>query len=391
MVEAAVQVRRFPGWQKLMLVGFFLWLVIALRAPLGLGPTHGLLSLGGLVSLLKLLTGLLILQGACEALMQSVERLGARLRWNGYMAGTVGEIFSTLPEFVLIALVVRTEPLAAFVIAVVTIYNNALVFSIYSFFLPKDQEGKYVMPPAITKAGTEVLIAGAGICLTIGLLMLGLRTEAHKEFLGSSDLLFIAAVMFTIFGYYLYTLIRYYAGSKEEHRPADPHTLGHPTDWKGIVGLFLLGILGSALGGESVSSFAEDSIHTFGLPAVVTGLILAFFAGISEYVIVYKAHRRGDLGVALSNAFGGITQVMFLVVPYTFLLIGLFNLLTGDPRFVVPIDFTTTSIMVLLFPLFFVLLQYIEEDHTLSNLDAAAMTGIYLLLIYVLVFTGTGD
>ncbi|MCZ6561428.1 MAG: hypothetical protein O6948_00680, partial [Deltaproteobacteria bacterium] len=266
----------------------------------------------------------------------------------------------------------------------------ALFFSIYSFFLPKDQEGKFVMPPAITKAGTEVLIAGAGICLTIGLMMLGLRTEVHKEFLGSSDLIFTAVIMFTIFGFYLYSLIRYYAGSKEEHLPADPHTLGHPTDWKGILGFLLLGIVGSVLGGESVSSFAEDALHAFKFPPVVTGLMLAFFAGISEYVIVFKAHRRGDLGIALSNVFGGITQVMFLVVPYTFLMIGLFNLFTGDPRYVVPIDFTTTSIMVLLFPLFFVLLQYIEEDHTLSNLDAAAMTGIYLLLIYVLVFSGTG-
>ena len=153
-MRAVVKVMRLPGWQKLMLVGFFLWLVISLRAPLGLGVAHGLLSLGGLVSLLKLLTGLFILQGACEALMQSVERLGARLRWDGYVAGTVGEILSTLPELVLITLVVRVEPLAAFIIAVVTIYNNALFFSIYSFFLPKDQEGKFVMPHAITKAGT---------------------------------------------------------------------------------------------------------------------------------------------------------------------------------------------------------------------------------------------
>jgi len=110
-VKAVVKVMRLPGWQKLMLVGFFLWLVISLRAPLGLGAAHGLLSLGGLVSLLKLLTGLFILQGACEALMQSVERLGARLRWNGYVAGTLGEILSTLPELVFITLVVRVEPL----------------------------------------------------------------------------------------------------------------------------------------------------------------------------------------------------------------------------------------------------------------------------------------
>jgi len=251
-----------------MLVGFFLWLAITLEAALGL------LSVGGLISPLKLLTGLFILQGACEALMQSVERLGARLHWNGYIAGTIGEIFSTLPEFVVIALVVRVEPLAAFIIATLTIYNNALIFSIYSFFLPKDQEGKYVMPPAITKAGTEVLIAGAGISLTIGLMMLGLRTEAHKEALIWPDLLFMAAVMFTIFAYYLHTLIKYYAGSKGEHRPADPHTLGHPTDWKGIAGLFAVGVLARVYRVSGVCSqdlgLSESRKPTIGAAFIVT-------------------------------------------------------------------------------------------------------------------------
>ena len=386
-MEVPAQMKGLAGWQKLMLVGFALWLLVAFRDTVGFGRALGLMFVEGLVSITELLTGLFILQGACEALVQAAERLGARLRWDGYVAGTVGEICSTLPEFVVIAFIVQTEPLAAFIIAIVTIYNNALIFSIYSFFLPKNQWGQYVMPPPITKAGTEVLIAGSGIYLTIGLLMLGLRTETHKEALAWPDLLVTAMVMLVIFGYYLHTLVKYYVSGAEEHRPADPHTLGHPTNWKGIIGLFMLGILGSVLGGESVSGFADEALHTFKLPAVATSLALAFFAGISEYVIVYKAHRRGELGIALSNVFGGITQVMFLVVPFTLLVIGLFNLITGDPRFVVPINFTTTSIMVLLFPLFFVLLQYIEEDHTLSNLDAAAMTGIYLFLIYVLVFT----
>jgi len=386
-VEVPAQMKGLAGWQKLMLVGFALWLLVAFRDTVGFGRALGLMFVEGLVSITELLTGLFILQGACEALVQAAERLGARLRWDGYVAGTVGEICSTLPEFVVIAFIVQTEPLDAFIIAIVTIYNNALIFSIYSFFLPKNQWGQYVMPPPITKAGTEVLIAGSGIYLTIGLLMLGLRTETHKEALAWPDLLVTAMVMLVIFGYYLHTLVKYYVSGAEEHRPADPHTLGHPTNWKGIIGLFMLGILGSVLGGESVSGFADEALHTFKLPAVATSLALAFFAGISEYVIVYKAHRRGELGIALSNVFGGITQVMFLVVPFTLLVIGLFNLITGDPRFVVPINFTTTSIMVLLFPLFFVLLQYIEEDHTLSNLDAAAMTGIYLFLIYVLVFT----
>ena len=41
-------------------------------------------------------------------------------------------------------------------------------------------------------------------------------------------------------------------------------------------------------------------------------------------------------------------------------------------------------IRILLFPLIYVLLQYLEDDHTLSNLDAAAMTAVYGLLLYFL-------
>ena len=38
--------------------------------------------------------------------------------------------------------IIPVSPLTAFVIALITIYNNALVFSLYSYFLPKDKYGK---------------------------------------------------------------------------------------------------------------------------------------------------------------------------------------------------------------------------------------------------------
>jgi len=49
---------------------------------------------------------------------------------------------------------------------------------------------------------------------------------------------------------------------------------------------------------------------------ILTALILALFAGMSEYVILWQSHRKREYGIALANAFGGITQVMFLVFPY---------------------------------------------------------------------------
>ena len=43
-------------------------------------------------------------------------------------------------------------------------------------------------------------------------------------------------------------------------------------------------------------------------------LILAAFAGMSEYVILYRAHRNRQYRIALANAFGGITQLMYLLL-----------------------------------------------------------------------------
>ncbi|MBI3966329.1 MAG: cyclic nucleotide-binding domain-containing protein [Chloroflexi bacterium] len=386
----AARQRGLKTWHRLMILGLTLWSGLMLWETLAPGAGAGAEVWKLPVAIVQLVSGLLILQGACEALVQSVERLGSRLEWDGYLAGTIGAILSQLPDLVLIAFVVRVEPLAGIFTALATLYNNALVFSIYSFFLPKNKRGRFLMPAAIAKAGTEVLIAGAGMCLVLGLVMLGLKAEAHKSALDARDLGIIGLVLVTVFAYYATTLVRYYAESEDENLPTNPRALGHPTEWLGIVGLFAVGILSSAIGGESISRFAETALHELRLPAIPTAIGLAFFAAVPELVIVYKAHRRRQLGIALSSAFGGIVQGMFLLAPFTFLVVAASGLATGDPRYLIPINFTTTSLVMLLFPLFFVLLQYLENDHTLSNLDAAAMTGIYLILLYVLVFMGPG-
>ena len=55
-----------------------------------------------------------------------------------------------------------------------------------------------------------------------------------------------------------------------------------------------------------------------------------------------------------------------------------------------PIHFTLSNIFLLifLFPTFFVLVELIEEDHTLGILDATIMTAIILMLIMLLVTYG---
>ncbi|NUM80033.1 cyclic nucleotide-binding domain-containing protein [bacterium] len=370
-------------WQGFMGIGLAMWLFLFINNVYNL---VALTDYEWINAGFQLLCGLLILQGSCEGFVIGVERMGAKFKWDGFISGTIGSLLSTLPEFVVIGFLVWVEPLAAFITSIATIFNNALAFSIYSFFLPKDRQGCYTMPRSLTKAGGELMIAGCAIALIVGTVMLVAKSENVRTQMQGFDLIIIGLVLMVIYAYYILVLIRYYAEGKDDvdSMPPDPERLGHDTSWKGIVLMFVLGTVGAYCGGEVIGGFAETALKDLGLPTVLTSGALAFFAGISEYIIVYKSHRRGELGIALSNVFGGLTQVMFLLLPFGLLVIGIMGVLTGNPVFAIPINLATSLLMLLLFPLFYTLHQYVQQEKNLNNLDAAAMTGIYILLLYFL-------
>jgi hypothetical protein len=385
-----------PPWLRRLALGTALWIAVAVADRAGL-VTPRVLMWGSLV------IGLIVLQAACDALVTATERLAARNRWDHYVAGTLVEIFSTLPEFVVIGFIVPISPLAAVIIALVTIYNNALVFSLYSYFLPKDEKGRFVMPVAITEAGTQLMIAGAAIGSVLGLIMVVSRAYETKQHFTSVDLIVLGVLMWVVFAAYIYKLVTDYAKEEETVQEALHFTDEQisrrkdaiyadvtPSSLWNITGVFLIGIAAAFLGGKSVSSFAEEAIDDLGLSAVATAVILAGFAGMSEYVILWRAHRKGQQRVALANAFGGITQVMFLVVPFTLLCVGVFQTL-GDGHADLPLRFTGSLAFLagLLFPMSFTLIALLEEDHTFGVLDTTIMTAICLLVLLVLLAYGS--
>lgn len=381
------QYRGITMWQRFMGIGMIMWAMVLYN---DLFPVISVKAYEIEFAVFQLICGMFILQGSCEGFIIGVERIGARYKWDGFISGTVGSMLSTLPEFVVIAFLILIDPLAAYVTTIITIFNNALAYSIYSFFLPKDHDGCYTMPRSLTRAGGELLIAGSAITLIIGIVMLVMRVEMSRTTFVGFDLILIGIILFVIYGYYVLMLVRYYGEGKDdaESFPPDPENLGHDTSWNGIATMFLLGVFGAYCGGDSIGGFAETALNSIGLPTVPTAALLALFAGISEYIIVYKAHRRGELGIALSNVFGGLTQVMFLLLPFALLLIGISGLVTGNAIYSIPINITTCLLMLLLFPLFHTLHQYLEQEKSVNNLDAASMTGIYVLLLYFL-FTYT--
>jgi Ca2+/Na+ antiporter len=387
-----------PPWVRRMVIGYALWLVLFLLelAPITLPPY--------LDALVSLAVGLIIIQVACQTLVIAIERFARRMGWTHYVAGTLAEILSTLPECVVIAFLVPVSPLTAFIVAMVTIYNNALVFSVYSYFLPKDVQGKYLMPKPITEAGTQVLIAGGALGLVMGLVMLIFSAKVHpKDAFAAIDLLVIALLLLTIFAVYIYKLIKDFGKEEEEVKTtlnlSDKEMLRRQqmvfknvekSSMPRIIWLLILGILGAFLGGERVARFASLAIEDMGLSGIVAAMILAGFAGMSEYVILWTSHRKKEYGIALANAFGGIAQLLFLIVPFTFIAIAWYQQFVNPGHPDLPILFSVPNILLLifLFPTFHTLASLLENDHTMGILDTTIMVAIVGLLMLLLVSYG---
>jgi len=397
--EPEAKARAVPlPWATRLATGVVLWTLLYILKRNGIEPPDWAQAP------LALIIGLIILQGACGALITASVRLAARLEWDHYVAGTAAEILSTLPELVVIAFLIPVSPVTAFVIALITIYNNALVFSIYSYFLPKDQYGKHLMPRPITGAGTQILIAGAAIGLILGLVMMAMSFSEHpKDAFAPVDLFAIGGLMLTIFVVYLYKLLRDYAREEDlvsdtlelseeqlEKRRALVYKRVHESSWALIGGYLVIGILSAALGGEQVAEFAQIAIQDLQLNPMVTALVLAGFAGMSEYVILWQTHRKQEYGIALANSFGGITQVMFMVLPFTLIAIGCYQtwINPGHPELPLLFSFSNMLLLLFLFPMLFVLVELLEEDHTLGILDTTIMVAIFLMLIALLLSYG---
>jgi hypothetical protein len=364
-----------------MCAGFLLWALLNAndRAAWALGG-----QVQGAIAFAYLVAGLAVLQGASEAFIQSVERVGHRLGWDGFTAGTLGALVASFPEFIVIGFLVAVEPIAAFVTAAVTVFNNAICFALYTGIVPRDERGQVTLPPAMAKAGSDMLVAGSGVAFLGGVVMLIHWAAESKPNLVGGDLVVVGVVLLVVYAAYTYTLVRFY---RIDESVAEAVTANRAPGWANIIALFTLGMIGAWIGGGAVVGFADTAIHELNLAPIPTSAMLAFFAGSAGYFVLWKAHRRRAYDLALSHVFGGISQAMFVSLPIALVLTAIFGFATGTALYAVPITLETALLMLLMFPMFYVLHEYMNETHPLSHLNIVAITGIYGLLFYFLLFS----
>lgn len=382
-------------WQLSYIIGLVIVAPILLLELLGI---H--LIPDSILPYLELIGGILLIAGACEAFVLSVEGIAHNMHLTDYVSGIYASIASTIPELcVLVFLIIGGQYEMAWILALATIFMNSLVFALYTLVLPKDDHGNFQLPDAIMWVGSDLLSMGAVISLSVGLSMVLVHlfpvTSSNvliPQFLDSGELILFGLCLVLVFVAYLYRITKYYG--RCDPSSEDPYIaceIEHEVMPKQTVVIFIvLASIGALLGGEALSSFAHFAIDEIGLPVIHAALLLVIFGGTPEYIIVASSHRKDEIEVALSNAFGGIVQVFFVIFGITMIASGIIGYM--DPMHlgleILPIELYSVVLLLFAFPTMFILRVMITDDSKINALESVAMIAVFVMMLYILLFYG---
>ncbi len=311
-----------------------------------------------------------------------------------YVSGIYASLASTIPElFVIIFLIIKGQYEMAWVLALATIFMNSLVFALYTLILPKDKNGNFKLPDAINWVGSDLLSMGAVISLSVGLSMLmmfvfAIENPLLPRHLEAGELFVFGGALLGVFIAYLYRITKYYGRSDDITDPTIEGHVHHKVLKKRDLNIYLaFAVVGAALGGEALSGFADFATETLHLSFIHAALLLVIFGGTPEYIIVASSHRKEQLEVALSNAFGGIVQVFFVIFGFTLIASGVSATLSGVTQ-VIPIDLFSVVLLFFAFPSMFILRVMITDDSNVNALESISMIAVFIMLLYLLLTWG---
>ncbi len=383
--------KKLHMWQLSYIIGFLIVVPVLLLEFLGFHLPESILPYTELVG------GILLIAGACEAFVLSVEGIAHNMHLTDYVSGIYASLASTIPELSLLTfLLLSGQYEMAWILALATIFMNSLVFAVYTLILPKDEHGEFRLPDAIHWVGSDLLSMGAVISLSVGLSMVLVHMfnppegGTFAQALDSGELIVFGMCLVVVFIAYLYRITKYYG--RCDPSAEDPYLSCEIThdamSRKKVVTYVLLASLGALLGGEALSSFAHFAIDTAGLTIIQAALLLVIFGGTPEYIIVASSHRKNEIEIALSNAFGGIVQVFFVVFGYTLLASGIIGFVFSGGLNLIPIDVFSVVLLLFAFPTLFILRVMITDDAKVNALESIAMIAVFVMMLYILLVYG---
>lgn len=350
-----------------------------------------------LMAALLAVGGLLVVFASCDLMIQSVEGLATRLKWNQFVAGTMAGLASNVPEVVMLGFVIAAGARVGFIVVMFTLHVGAMCFGVYSAVLPRDERGQARLPTPLVKLSTDLYACAGGIFLAWGFLLMMLNLFVGKgatgqgEEMTAAQLYAIGAAFIIVEIVAVRTLVKNFSSSEGE-APGDEEGAATPeASWGRIAALGGGGVLLSVWGGHGVGDFAGilvEGLTAAGYSQMVGALILSIFAVVGPFIMIGTAHAKKNYDVALANASGAVTQVPFVVLPIALIMIAAFAQTGVIPALphggALHIDLQTTSVVLLGFPPMLVLWKAVQDDGAVNWVETATMIAIFALTLFFL-------
>jgi len=313
-------------------------------------------------SVLGMIIGLVIVIIIGEPMVEGLQEFSEYTGLSSHVTGILSSLTSNLPEMIMTMFMIfspQLKEVAILSVLLASAFNGLLLGLLVvmltwkggSIEIPKKalENDVEVMRLAI---GFSVIVFGTGIILT-------LNSEVGPPLLPWE----IPVFMLLAYIGYLFFVARGGMGGHEGHQPH----LHEEEKSKSFITPIAMGLIGTVIAAELISSSSEFFVHVLHLNVVFAATLIGFAGSVPEHGMALIGARQGHVELGVSNLLSGVVQSILLIFPIVALLVPVY--LDGYVLY----QFLAIAVTL------WILLKSIVDDGKLTLDEGVSIIVIYLL------------
>ncbi len=313
-------------------------------------------------SVLGMLLGLVIVVMIGEPMVEGLGEFSEYTGLSSHVTGILSSLTSNLPEMIMTMYMIFSPHLKEVAILSVLLAStfNGLLLGILVVMMTW-KGGSIELPKKALENDVEVMRLSIAFCVIV--FGTGVILTLNSD--GAIPLIPWELPVFMLLGYmsYLFFVAR---GGKDGHEGHQGHIDTKDKSTSFVIPI-VLGLIGTVIAAELISSSSEYFVHVLHLNVVFAATLIGFAGSVPEHGMALIGATKGHVELGVSNLLSGIVQSIMLIFPIVALLVPVY--LDGYVLY----QFLAIAVTL------WVLTKSIVDDGRLT-LDE----GVFIILIYVL-------
>lgn len=267
-------------------------------------------------SILEMILGLVIVIMIGEPMVEGLQEFSEYTGLSSHVTGILSSLASNLPEMIMTMFMIFSPQLKDVAILAVLLAStfNGLLLGILVIMLTW-KGGSIEIPKKALENDVEVMRLAIGFCVIVfgtGII-LTLNSEVGPPLLPWE----IPVFMLLAYLGYLFFVAR---GGKEGHEGHQAHVYEKERS-RAFVTPLVLGLVGTVVAAELISSSSEYFVHVLHLNVVFAATLIGFAGSVPEHGMALIGAREGHVELGVSNLLSGVVQSVLLIFPIVALLV----------------------------------------------------------------------